>query len=138
MAIIPIIFFALLFGFGSIFSSTGEATVTQQATPVSPSEVTLPSDGAHALFTTRDALPSCDSWSCLQDAADQGGNGAELVRTSTTSEGDPIRTYYRVKPGGEYEIFTDRSQDKNLGNGPAWSYEVCAVPEDVSHGCTGS
>ena len=138
MSIIPIIFFALLFGFGSIFSSTGEATVTQEATPMPPSASSLlPSDGAHALFTTREELPGCDSWQCLQHAVDQGSS-AELVRIRTTFEGDRIRTYYRVTPAGRYEIFTDNSQDAYLGNGPAWTYDVCALPDDLRQGCPGS
>ncbi len=143
MAIIPIIFFALLFGLRSGFGGGG--TVTQEAvpepsaavsaaSPASGSDLRLPPKLVRAMFDNRETLPTCTSWQCLQGAADQ--EGAELVRTETTDEGAPVTRYFRVEPGGQYEIFTDNSQDSFRGD-PAWTYDVCAVPAEVREGCPG-
>ena len=83
-------------------------------------------------FIDRAALPSCgsvdlgqgetipqDAIDCLADAGDQG---AELVVTMPTVEGDPIVTYYRALPTGGVEVFTDMTQDA-FGGG--WAHEVC-------------
>lgn len=135
MAIIPIIFFALLFGVGSFFGPT-ESSFSTEVTPAIPSSAEAPSKAAHSMFQYREPLPPCDSWQCLQDAVEQQGP-AELVRTETTTEGDPVTTYYRVQPWGELEVFTDNSQDKFRGD-PAWTYDVCSVPDDLRQGCPGS
>jgi hypothetical protein len=146
MSIIPIIFLALLFGLGPLFGTGGSVTreavpePSAAASPVSPaygSDLTLSPKLVRAMFENRQVLPTCESWDCLQDAAGQQGNGAELALTVTTVEGDPITTYFRVKPGGEYEIFTDNTQDAFRGD-PAWTYDVCPIPADVRAGCTGS
>lgn len=152
MAIIPIIFLALVFGFGS-FLGGSSSTVTEEAvpepsaaaSPVSPSSVQLPPKLVRSMFKAREELRSCgtltsdsrgeDAWACLQDAAD-AGEGAELVRRATTDEGDPITSYYRVSYG-ELEIFTDNSLDAFRGD-PAWTYDVCQVPDDVRSLCPGS
>ena len=47
---------------------------------------------------------------CLLTAF-QNGEGAELISTSTTEEGDPITTYYRVHENGTVELFVDATQD---------------------------
>jgi len=48
---------------------------------------------------------------CLLSAF-QAGDGAELVSTSLTEEGDPITTYYRVHENGTVEIFIDATRDR--------------------------
>ena len=48
---------------------------------------------------------------CLLSAF-QAGDGAELVSTSVTEEGDPITSYYRVHENGTVEIFIDVTQDR--------------------------
>lgn len=45
-------------------------------------------------------------------AAFEAGEGAELISTSPTEEGDPITTYYRVHQNGTVEIFVDATQDR--------------------------
>lgn len=159
MSIIPIIFFALVFGLGGLFSSTSEVSVTQEATPElsapSPSaaaipgtngEATMPPKMVRAMFDHRAQLPSCGTiegddrgeaaWQCLQDAADLQSRGGELVRVGMTDEGDPITTYIRVSYGA-MEIYTDNSQDKFRGD-PAWTFQACGIPADVRSECTGS
>lgn len=155
MSIIPIIFFALVFGLGGLFSSTSEVSVTEEATPElsapSPSADAIPGTNGEAtmvksMFDNRSPLPSCGTiegddrgeaaWQCLQDAADQQGNGAELVRIGITDEGDPIRTYIRVSYGA-MEIYTDNSEDKFRGD-PAWTFQACSIPADVRSECTDS
>lgn len=147
MSIIPVIFFALFFGLGSIFSATGETTVPQEASPpvaasASPvvpgtaGSASMPSTMVKSMFDFREALPSCTTWQCLQKAAEQNIDGAELVRVQTTDEGDPIRTYQRVSHGA-MEIYTDNSQDSFRGD-PAWTFQACLIPDDVRQGCAGS
>jgi len=48
---------------------------------------------------------------CLLSAF-QAGDGAELVSTSLTEEGDPFTTYYRVHENGTVEIFVDATRDR--------------------------
>ena len=156
MPIIPIIFFAIigLFGLG-----LGGTSVTQEATPElsapTPSEALVPGTTGEApmspkmvrsMFEHRNVLPSCgtidaddrgeSAWECLQAAADEIGPGAELARTGITDEGDPITTYLRVSFGA-MEIYTDNSQDRFRGD-PAWTFQICQVPDDVRAECTGS
>ncbi|WP_238985789.1 hypothetical protein [Kineococcus radiotolerans] len=90
---------------------------------------------APAAFRERSAVPQCASITvpqggpassalqdCLLGAAAQR-EGAEVLVTSLTTEGDPIKTYYRVVPGGEVEIFTDATAD-SFGSGK-WSHDWC-------------
>jgi hypothetical protein len=97
-----------------------------------------------ASFTDRIPLPSCgsvelgqaeaipqDAIDCLTDA---GAQGAELVVTTLTVEGDEIVTYYRALPEGGIEVFTDMTKDA-FGGG--WAHEVCADATTVGQygGC---
>lgn len=62
----------------------------------------------------------------LQDcllSIDAQREGAEVLLTSLTAEGDPITTYYRVLPGGGVEVFTDATAD-SFGSGE-WSHDLC-------------
>lgn len=158
MAIIPIIFFALVFGLGSFFGPTESSFETSvepappaaaSASPVTPgtaSQVQLPAKLVKQMFDNRQPLAPCgtiqgddrgqQAWTCLQNASDPNAQGAELVRVATTTEGDPITMYYRVAHGA-LEIFTDNSQDRFRGD-PAWTFETCMVPDDVRSLCTGS
>jgi hypothetical protein len=156
MSIIPIIFFALVFGLGSFFGSS-DSSMTQEASPElsAPAAsavpgtiggISLPPKVVKSMFENRSQLPTCGTiagndrgqglWQCLQDAADQQGNGGELVRIGTTPQGDRVTTYLRVSYGA-MEIYTDNSQDR-LRSEPAWTFETCPVPDDVRSVCTGS
>lgn len=95
---------------------------------------------APASFTERTELPSCgtvqvdqgrtvgdDAWACLDDAAT--ADGAELVVTALSTEGDPLTTYYRVGPGIDgLELFVDSTQDEWGVQG--WIHQVC--PDTVT------
>ncbi|WP_315095659.1 hypothetical protein [uncultured Cellulomonas sp.] len=90
---------------------------------------------APATFTQRAALPSCgavelgqgesvdaSAWDCLDAAALH--DGAELVVTGPTTEGDPITTYYRVGPDIDgLELFRDATADRFGAEG--WSHQLC-------------
>jgi hypothetical protein len=158
MAIIPIIFFALVFGLGSFFGSS-DSSMTQEATPelsAPPASsasvpgtsggIALPPKVVKSMFDSRAPLPTCGTiagddrgealWQCLQDAADEQADGGELVRIGTTPEGDQVTTYLRVSYGA-MEIYTDNSQDRRRSE-PAWTFQTCPVPDDVRSECTGS
>ena len=45
-------------------------------------------------------------------AAFQAGEGAELISTQATEEGDPVTRYYRVHENGTVEIFVDATRDR--------------------------
>lgn len=95
----------------------------------------------HAQWKDREVLPSCgevsldqgerlrvdapDDVDCLKEAM-VSGEGAELVVTYPTVEGDPITDYYRVLPGGTTEIYTDATVDAATSAG--WTYGECAEP----------
>jgi hypothetical protein len=53
-------------------------------------------------------------------SADAQRDGAEVVVTSSTTEGDPIRTSSRVSPGGGVDVLTDATAD-SFGSGE-WSH----------------
>ena len=67
---------------------------------------------APAAFRQRSALPQCTAITVSQGqpvptalkdcllSSDAQREGAEVVVTSPTTEGDPIKTYYRALPGG--------------------------------------
>ncbi|ABS04309.1 hypothetical protein Krad_2841 [Kineococcus radiotolerans SRS30216 = ATCC BAA-149] len=90
---------------------------------------------APAAFRERSPLPQCASITvpqaqpiptalteCLLSAGAQR-EGAEVLVTSLTTEGDPIETYYRVRPGEGVEVFTDATAD-SFGSGE-WSHDRC-------------
>ncbi|PWJ47041.1 hypothetical protein SAMN06264364_1423 [Quadrisphaera granulorum] len=72
--------------------------------------------------------PSPTASSCLfSDAAEE--EGAELVVTAPTTEGDPIRTHYRRLPGQPgLEVLVDSTNDR-FGSG-TWTRQSC--PEAMS------
>jgi hypothetical protein len=90
---------------------------------------TLPSCGAvdlhHGEELRRDAPAAL---ACLRSAL-TSGEGAELVVTSPTTEGDPITAYYRVTPAGTTELYEDATEDA-FGDG-AWHFAECDRPEGV-------
>jgi len=59
---------------------------------------------------------------CLLSASAQR-EGAEVLLTSLTTEGDPIKTYYRVLPDAGVEVFTDATAD-SFGSGE-WRHDRC-------------
>lgn len=94
-----------------------------------------------AAFSDRPELPSCgqtkasgpnpgllelypqSALRCL--AASRDDRGAELSVTVFTTEGDPIRTFYRTAAKStDVEIFLDRSRD----GGKQWVQISCPVP----------
>ena len=90
---------------------------------------------APAAFRERSAVPRCAPITvpqaqpvptalkdCLLSAGAQR-EGAEVLLTSLTTEGDPIKTYYRVLPGEGVEVFTDATAD-SFGSGE-WSHDRC-------------
>src|SRR5688572_1706497 len=42
----------------------------------------------------------------------RAGDGAELISTQTTEEGDPVTSYYRVHENGTIELFVDATRDR--------------------------
>ncbi len=91
---------------------------------------------APAAFRERSALPQCtvitltqgqrvpaDLKDCLL-SSDAQREGAEVVVTAPTTEGDPIKTYYRALPGGDLEVFIDTTAD-SFGSGE-WRHVRCA------------
>ncbi len=93
---------------------------------------------APAAFVDRRELPSCGTVelrlgeSIPQDAIDCVTNappeGAELLVTAPTDEGDPIAMYYRALPGGGIEVFADMTQD---AFGIGWSHAMCPQATSV-------
>ncbi|PWW23070.1 hypothetical protein JD79_02235 [Geodermatophilus normandii] len=101
-----------------------------------------------AEFTGRDPLPACpeqdlgqggrvdpEAAACLDDG--RAGGGAELAVTRPTTEGDPITSWYRARPGVPgLEVFVDGSRDR-FGTGD-WLRLDCpraTSPEDLGD-CT--
>ncbi len=85
-----------------------------------------------AAFLERDELPSCGSVvlgqgeempsgdiACIEEATVAG---AELAVTRPSTEGDPITQYWRVLPGGGWEIYTDMTKDRY---GEGWWLDEC-------------
>lgn len=71
---------------------------------------------------------------CL--AASRDDRGAELSVTAFTTEGDPVRTFYRTAANSvAVEVFLDRSRD----GGKEWVQISCEVPvvtADALQACT--
>ncbi|MGY1730926.1 hypothetical protein ACI798_05345 [Geodermatophilus sp. SYSU D01045] len=99
-----------------------------------------PSAGAPAAFTDRDALPACPAQDLGQGervAADAlaclAAGEAELEVTRPTTEGDPVTSWYRARPGlPGLEVFVDGSRDR-FGTGD-WLRLDCPAatsPEDL-------
>lgn len=61
---------------------------------------------------------------CLNRA--RAARGAEFRSTRRTTEGDPITTYYRVRPGtADVEVFVDKSLDAFSSAG--WNHYTCSA-----------
>ncbi len=107
---------------------TGPSRPTPQVAQETPTPFaslpTLPSCG-NVDVTQGESAPS-NVWACL-DAA--GPAGAELIVGLPTSEGDLIRTFYRVGSGiVGVEIWTDGTADRF---GPqTWTHQLC--PDTVT------
>jgi len=111
---------------------------------VYPPEPVAPS--VPAWFTDRPSLRSCgeielgqgeqipdDAIQCMRTATE----GAELVVTSPTTEGDPVTTYYRVGPDIDgMDLIVDAREDA-WGSGE-WEQSTCPgtkVLVDPRGGC---
>ncbi|MEH3076696.1 MAG: hypothetical protein PGN11_08425 [Quadrisphaera sp.] len=82
-------------------------------------------------------LPPTSSACLFSDAAEE--DGAELVVTVPTTEGDPIRTHYRHLPGQPgLEVLVDSTDDR-YGSG-TWGRQSCPEATSLSDlgACTGS
>lgn len=92
-------------------------------------------------FLDREPLASCgeftlgqgeqypaDAVECVENAI--GADGAELIVTIPTVEGDPTTTRFRALPKGGMETWSDVRQDKFAGEGVSWYYGLC--PHAVS------
>lgn len=115
-------------------------------------EEDAPRVSAPQAFVDRSTLPSCGETtakgpdSTLTELYPQSivdcllrsryGKGAELSVTAFTTEGDPIRTYYRTaESASTVEVFLDRSRD----GGKEWVQISCEVPTitaDALRTCT--
>ncbi|MGY1693360.1 MULTISPECIES: hypothetical protein [unclassified Geodermatophilus] len=104
--------------------------------------------GTPDAFTGRDRLPACpvqdlgqgepiapDALACLD--AGRTVDGAELAVTRPTTEGDPVTTWYRARPGVPgLEVFVDGTRDR-FGTGE-WVRLDCPAatgPDDGLGGC---
>ena len=85
--------------------------------------------------TNRNPLPACgeevrepgqagdrEMRTCLLEAF-EAGEGAELISTHRSIEGDPITEYIRVHENGVVELFADATQDR-FGSGE-WERFLC-------------
>ncbi len=63
---------------------------------------------------------------CLENAI--GADGAELVVTAPTDEGDPVVSWFRALPAGGMEIWADFRRDKFAGEA-SWQYSLCPKAE---------
>jgi len=70
----------------------------------------LASCGAEAIDPSGTSI-NVEARGCLL-AAFQAGEGAELISTQATEEGDPVTRYYRVHENGTVEIFVDATRDR--------------------------
>ncbi|ABS03750.1 hypothetical protein Krad_2269 [Kineococcus radiotolerans SRS30216 = ATCC BAA-149] len=117
-------------------SSAPTSTSPAATTPEQSATVETPaSEGAPAAFRERFALPQCAPITvdqgrvdpaALQDcllSSDAQREGAEVLVTSNTVEGDPIKTYYRALPGEGLEVFTDATADSFGSEG--WRHVRC-------------
>ena len=56
----------------------------------------------------------------------EAGESAEIAVTYPTTEGDPIRSWFRLT-GDEMELYEDATAD-SFGSGE-WMFHTCAPPE---------
>lgn len=121
------------------------AALTGCAGPFGSGAGTPAPEPAPRAFVERAVLPSCGSvelgqgetipQDLLDCFAKAGADGAELVVTAPTTEGDPIVTYYRALPGGGVERFDDMTAD---AYGGGWAHSTCpdAAAIDPTGMCT--
>ncbi|MFF3562138.1 hypothetical protein ACFYXS_19070 [Streptomyces sp. NPDC002574] len=64
--------------------------------------------------------------SCLRQAL-KSGESAELKVAYLTTEGDPMREYYRLTPQRRLELYTDSTDDRYSDQ--KWSFAECCTPE---------
>lgn len=96
-------------------------------------------DSAPRAFLERAPLHSCGEFTiglgeqvpatateCLENAI--GVDGAELVVTAPTDEGDPVVSWFRALPAGGMEIWADFRRDKFAGEA-SWQYSLCPKAE---------
>ena len=95
------------------FAGEGPASAFEERTP-------LPSCGTVEVAHTAPSGPEVE---CFAEALREG-RAAEVVVRSSTTEGDPVVSYYRTEPGAEgIEVFHDATQDA-FGSG-TWEHYRC-------------
>ncbi|TQJ32365.1 hypothetical protein [Microbacterium sp. SLBN-146] len=117
-------------------SPATEGTASDAASPGGSLRPAGPDD--RVTFLERFDIPSCGHErlgqgqeipdTAVECLADPGTDGAELIVTAPTTEGDPIVTYYRADPDGSVEIWVDMTQD-SYGGG--WSHLRCPDAQAV-------
>lgn len=125
----------------ALLGVVGVTGCTSYETDVDPVPAVTVPDPPPA-FTNRTELPDCgsitlDQGESLEWPADIAEclaipEGGEAMVQYPTTEGDPIREYYRVGPGVRgVEIYTDHTDDA-FGT-QAWTHQVCpgSTAEDI-------
>lgn len=117
-------------------SPVADATASAAPTPGGSLRPADPED--RVTFLARFDIPSCGherlgQGQQIPDAAvecltDPGADGAELIVTAPTTEGDPIVTYYRAQPDGSVEIWVDMTQD---AYGGGWTHIRCPDAQGI-------
>lgn len=116
------------------------SAATPTSTPPSPAGSLRPAGPEDRItFLERFDIPSCGHErlgqgqelpaTAVECLADPGADGAELIVTAPTTEGDPIVTYYRAEPGGSVEIWVDMTQD---AYGGGWSHLRCPDARNIT------
>lgn len=99
-------------------------------------------DPVERQWNDRKALPSCGSVElnqgdrlevvaaqeieCMRQAL-RAEAGAELSVTQPTTEGDPVRSHFRLTPSGRIEVYDDATDDRFSDQ--KWHFEACITPE---------
>ena len=107
------------------------------ALPPSPPTPAAELPQCPAVTVGQGELPPTSSSCLFSDAAEE--DGAELVVTAPTTEGDPIRTHYRRLPGEPgLEVLVDSTDDRYGGG--TWERRSCPGATSLSDlgTCTGS
>lgn len=121
-------------GCASAAPTDAGSSVSETPTPVFTAEPGVPQEVAE-----RAKLPACGeieldqaepipeaAVACMDAAGDEG---AELIVTAPTVEGEPIVMYYRALPGGGVELYQDSTRDTWAAPGGGWTFASCPDAE---------
>jgi len=125
-----------LLGFTAVLLGAGGLSLWAALPPSPPAQAAeLPQCPALAVGQGE---PAPTSSSCLFSGTAEE-DGAELVVTAPTTEGDPIRTHYRRLPGQPgLEVLVDSTDDRYGSS--TWEHQTCPDATSLSElgTCTGS